>query len=97
MKGHIAIVVLAIAASACSHQAPTFSWYHPMGGEYLFAYDADECKTAVNEQGRSLGTDTQGPFFQCMHARGYYLVDANGIVQEPTATSLAEGPQVSQQ
>lgn len=68
-----------------------------MGGEYLFSYDANECETAVIDRGLQLGTDVQGPFFQCMHERGYYLVDANGIVQEPATSSFAEGPQVSQQ
>ncbi len=100
MKTKFTIVALMlISATACTHQhsAPTFSWYHPMGGEYLFTYDAGECESKVKEQGFSLGTDTHGPFFQCMHQRGYYLVDANGIVQAPSMQSLDEGPQVTLQ
>jgi|GEM_PF-3152671 len=91
------ITVALLAISGCASQAPTFSWYHPMGGEYLFSFDAGECTEAVAQQGQQLGTDTQGPFFQCMHARGYYLVDAQGIVQAPEEVVLAEGPQISQQ
>ena len=91
------ITVALLAISGCASQAPTFSWYHPMGGEYLFSYDADECTAFVAQQGEQLGTHTQGPFFQCMHARGYYLVDAQGIVQAPEEVVLAEGPQISQQ
>jgi len=91
------ITVALLAISGCASQAPTFSWYHPMGGEYLFSFDAGECTEAVAQQGQQLGTDTQGPFFQCMHARGYYLVDAQGIVQAPEEVVLAEGPRISQQ
>jgi hypothetical protein len=91
------ITVAVLAISGCASQAPTFSWYHPQGGEYLFSFDAGECTEAVAQQGQQLGTDTQGPFFQCMHSRGYYLVDAQGIVQAPEEVALAEGPQVSQQ
>ena len=89
--------VALLALSGCVGQAPTFSWYHPMGGEYLFTFDADECTASVEAQGQRLGTNTQGPFFQCMHSRGYYLVDARGIVQAPEDATLAVGPQVSQQ
>lgn len=91
------ITVALLAISGCASQAPTFSWYHPQGGEYLFSFDAGECTETVAQQGQKLGTDTQGPFFQCMHSRGYYLVDAQGIVQAPEEVALAEGPQVSQQ
>ena len=95
MKVKTLIFVFCLAAGGCSHTSPTFSWYHPMGGEYLFSFDAGECESNVKRQGLSMGTDTQGPFFQCMHNLGYYLVDANGIVQAPPTQSLAEGPQVT--
>ena len=97
MKTQFIFIALAAGLAACSHQTPSFSWYHPMGGEYLFAYDANECEASVAAQGKQLGVDTEGPFFQCMHSRGYYLVDAEGIVQAPALQTVAEGPQVSQQ
>lgn len=98
MKYRTCLILLCSALlGACATQNPTFSWYHPMGGEYLFAYDRDECETSVVEQGMTLGTDTQGPFFQCMHSRGYYLVDANAIVQEPDVLATPAEQQVSKQ
>ncbi|MEE4280725.1 MAG: hypothetical protein V2I41_02200 [Pseudomonadales bacterium] len=97
MRKTALITVALLAISGCASQTPTFSWYHPMGGEYLFAFDAGECTEIVAQQGQQLGVDTQGPFFQCMHSRGYYLVDAQGIVQAPEEVVLAEGPQISQQ
>ncbi|XOV82458.1 MAG: hypothetical protein ACFHXK_16555 [bacterium] len=97
MKPFVLILLTLLAISGCASQAPTFSWYHPMGGEYLFSFDAQECTAEVTARGQQLGTDTQGPFFRCMHSRGYYLVDAQGIVQAPEEVVLAEGPQISQQ
>ncbi len=93
----LAAVLVALVLGGCAAQSPTFSWYHPQGGEYLFAYDRDQCTTAVQEQGLNLGTDLQGPFFQCMHQRGYYLVNDTGIVQAPEEGLAQEGPQVTQQ
>lgn len=97
MKTFSLILVLLLAVAGCASTGPTFSWYHPQGGEFLFSFDANECTSAVSDQGLQLGSNTQGPFFQCMHSRGYYLVDAQGIVQAPEEVVLAEGPQVSQQ
>jgi len=93
----LAAALLALILGGCAGQNPTFSWYHPQGGEFLFAYDRDECTNVVQAQGLSLGTDMGGPFFQCMHQRGYYLVDDAGIVQAPEEVLALEGPQVSQQ
>jgi hypothetical protein len=81
----------------CAIQPAVFSWYHPQGGEYLFTYDSDECAERVSSAGMDLGTNLQGPFFQCMHQRGYYLVDADGIVQAPEQTLSVAGPSISQQ
>ena len=81
----VIFVCLAAMLGACSTAAPEFSWFHPQGGEYLFAFDSDECRTEVAAQGTTLGTDTSGPFFSCMHARGYFLVSGDRIVQAPTA------------
>ena len=92
-----AILLLSTLLSACAAHSPDFSWYHPQGGEYLFAYDQGECETVVANLGLNLGADIDGPFFQCMHARGYYLVDANGIVQAPPAEASLAERQISQQ
>lgn len=90
--------LLAVASvTGCAGQAPTFSWYHPSGGEFLFAYDMNECESAVTAGGSHLGTEIGGPFFQCMHERGYYLVDGERIVQAPATEALAMDQQVSQQ
>jgi hypothetical protein len=93
MKGVLAskavfpsLIAVAALASGCAQHAPTFSWHHPMGGEYLFAYDKNECEGAVTAQGLALGSDTEGPFFQCMEERGYFLVTANGVLRAPTET-----------
>ena len=93
----VAIVFFSSLLGACASHSTDFSWYHPQGGEYLFAYDRDECEMVVSDQGLSLGTDIKGPFFQCMHARGYYLVDANGIIQAPPAEAILAERQISQQ
>ncbi len=97
MKLKLVIALSALALSGCAAQPETFAWYHPAGGEYLFAYDSDECSDAVTRQGGELGTAIDGPFFQCMHARGYYLVDGERIVQAPPAEAIALEQQVSQQ
>ena len=70
------VVACAFLAQGCtSSTVPTFSWYHPEGGEYLFDFDSAACEREVENQGRSLGTDTSGPYFNCMKALGYMLVD----------------------
>ena len=92
-----AIVLTTALLGACAAPGKDFSWYHPQGGEYLFAYDRNACETVVADRGLSLGTDISGPFFQCMHARGYYLVDANGIIQAPPAEATLAERQISQQ
>lgn len=89
--------LFALILGGCAAQNSSFSWYHPQGGEYLFAYDRDHCTNVVQNQGLHLGTDLQGPFFQCMHQRGYYLVNSAGIVQSPEEALAMEGPQVTQQ
>ena len=97
MKLKLFIALGVLALGGCATQPATFSWYHPDGGEYLFAYDSDACTETVISQGGQLGTDLDGPFFQCMHARGYYLVDGERIVQAPPAEVVALEQQVSQQ
>ena len=75
MKRQICLFAFVLACVGCVQQSPQFSWYHPQGGEYLFAYDEGECASHVQNQGLALGIDPQGPFFECMRGRGYTLLD----------------------
>ncbi len=70
------LLAFIVGAGACTHQGPVYNWYHPLGGEFLFAFDANECRSAVAELGQQLGVDPSGPFFKCMENRGYSLVTA---------------------
>ena len=85
-----------IFLTGCAVSTPqSFSWYHPQGGEYLFAYDRGQCETHVAEKGLRLTADISGPFFSCMHDRGYYLVDGDQIIQAPATPPVANGPVVT--
>lgn len=81
---------------ACtSSPAPAFSWYHSEGGEHLFAYDSAACEEQVLAQGQQLGSDTDGPYFHCMRALGYVLVDRTLLsvprgLENSTAETSAE-------
>ena len=86
MKFNLLLLFAVLSIAGCASNGPTYSWYHPLGGEYLFAYDKGECESVVFEQGMARGTDLQGPFFQCMHQRGYYLVGADGVIRSPDVT-----------
>jgi hypothetical protein len=72
LKALLPMGLLALLAG-CTQQSLEFTWYHPQGGEYLFAFDHDACVQRVRTQGHELGTDRRGPFFQCMRDRGYSL------------------------
>ena len=74
MKGTLLTILAVLAVSGCTAQGPVYSWYHPLGGEYLFAYDHGECVSEMQEMGLSLGNNTDGPFFKCMENRGYSLI-----------------------
>ena len=74
---------LALGAGGCATPGPIFSWYHPQGGEYLFVYDKDECINVLDVGGLTPGTQVDGPFFQCMIDRGYYLVDGDVVIRGP--------------
>jgi len=84
----------------CGHLAgqPTnsFSWYHPQGGEYLFAYDHNQCDALLASRGQRKGTAIDGPFFNCMRDRGYQLLDAQGellivdITRNPATQSVTQ-------
>lgn len=95
MKAFISIIVAVGVLAGCQQQAPSFSWYHPQGGEYLFAYDKDQCEAAVVAEGLQLGADLSGPFFACMLDRGYYLVDGAKIVKAPAEQTASIESQVT--
>ena len=79
----------------CTLQNNDFTWYHPQGGEYLFAYDQKACASSVTGLGRPLGTDTTGPFFVCMRERGYsLLVSDRGVIPEERVVFEATGDAV---
>ncbi len=91
MKWNLPLLFAVISIAGCATNSPVFSWYHPLGGEYLFSYDKGECESAVAEQGLTLGVELGGPFFQCMHQRGYYLVDSDGVIHNPESTPGTPG------
>ena len=96
MKKTFLLAVSLSFLSGCVAQQSSYSWYHPQGGEYLFAYDRDQCESASVEQGLALTSDIESPFFHCMHERGYYLVDGDVVIQGPETTTVANGPRVTQ-
>lgn len=87
----------ALLLGGCVTAPEPFNWYHPMGGEHLFAFDADECTAQSAALGQALTAKTDSPFFVCMRARGYALVDEQGNLLEPVAATVAAGPHLSQQ
>ncbi len=74
-----------------------FTWYHPQGGEFLFAFDQRQCEDQLVAVGQRLGSDVGGPFFSCMRARGYALIDAQGRLLSSVDRSVDQAPKVSQQ
>ena len=95
MKGYLSVILAVGVLAGCQQQTPGFSWYHPQGGEYLFAYDKDQCKASVVAEGLQLGSDLDGPFFTCMLERGYYLVDGAKVLRAPAGQTAGIEPQVS--
>jgi hypothetical protein len=55
---------LMVTGAGCAGQNRAYSWSHPAGGEYLFAFDSQKCGAGAGEE-----------FFTCMKSRGYFLVD----------------------
>ena len=82
MKNVTAVLAACALFAGCSAKPPVYSWYHPLGGEYLFAYDHDECVGELAESGLLPGADVNGPFFVCMRSRGYSLIDSARDVPE---------------
>lgn len=76
MKNVIALLAACALFSGCTAKPPVYSWYHPIGGEYLFTYDHDQCVDKLAESGLVPGTDVNGPFFHCMQSRGHSLISA---------------------
>ena len=67
-----------------------FTWYHPLGGEYLFAYDHNQCTAEVEALGMSPGADQNGPFFTCMRDRGYSLIGTDIVAAETNTLDLSD-------
>ena len=79
----VAASVVTLAACQSAPQAEVFSWYHQLGGEYLFEFDSKACGVALDPASAN--------FFDCMYERGYVLIDdAGNIVSEPA--SVAQQP-----
>lgn len=94
MKSIAFVTVLVLAG--CAAQPPQdFSWYHPQGGEHLFAYDHSECQERLALQGLVPGVNVEGPFFQCMRARGYQLLGGDPVAVLHTDTEPSGPSQVS--
>lgn len=89
MKSAVITLFLALGLGGCVNAAPEFTWYHPMSGEHLFAFDADECTDRSVAQGLAMTADVKSPFFSCMRQRGYSLVDAQGNQFEPTVAAVS--------
>ncbi len=95
MKRQLSYLVAAAWLGGCVSQ-PNYSWYHPQGGEYLFAFDQRECENQVTSSGMRLGHNAEGPFFSCMYGRGYALVGPAGELldvashSKPTVPNAAE-------
>ncbi len=77
--------------------ATDFTWYHPQGGEYLFAFDQGQCESEIAGVGQTMGANVQGPFFACMEQRGYSLVDAQGRLLSAVDSIAEVAAKVSQQ
>ncbi len=61
-----------------------FTWYHPQGGEHLFAFDQEQCEAQVLAAGQVMGSNPEGLFFHCMGQRGYLLIsDVQMAMQFP--------------
>lgn len=82
MKNVIALLAICTLFTGCTAKSPVYSWYHPLGGEYLFAYDHDQCVGELSKSGLLPGADINGPFFSCMQSRGYSLIDTDRDVPE---------------
>lgn len=82
MKHVAAILTVCALFSGCAAQPTVYSWYHPLGGEYLFSYDHDACVSELADSGLQPGADVDGPFFDCMLSRGYSLIDSGREMPE---------------
>lgn len=81
------LLIVTATLGACAGQTSTsYSWYHPQGGEFLFAYDKNTCEAQQLDTSRKLGVE--GPFFSCMLDLGYYLVQDGQILRAPDETTI---------
>lgn len=73
MKRIVFVVLTSAVMNGCAVAGEQYAWSHSSSGDYLFAYDQDQC--AVLTAG-----DTSGPeFFGCMRKLGYFLVDGAAL------------------
>lgn len=73
-----------LVGSGCAQQGPVYGWSHPAGGEYLFAFDVDECSASAPPAG-----EADQAFFDCMKKRGYLRVDpSSGAVLAEEGESI---------
>ncbi|MEM7077188.1 MAG: hypothetical protein AAF513_01045 [Pseudomonadota bacterium] len=93
MKRLLVAMAVLLALGGCMTQGEVYTWSHPMGGEYLFAFDKAECEAGVGPTEVAQSSDPsmgpEGPFFTCMLDRGYYLVSERGVVRAPTRPTIA--------
>ena len=78
----LTFLIVGLTSACTTSPGPTYSWYHPLGGELLFSFDHNECVSQLAAIGIVPGTDLNGPFFKCMQNRGYSLVDPSPRLPE---------------
>jgi len=95
-----ALIALTLSTlGACSHQPREYSWSHHDSGEYLFAFDAEDCNGTAGGFSATLpdaqtAMNASPVFFDCMQNLGYFLVDPHtgerlttAVVPEVVTTS----------
>lgn len=55
--------------TGCASTGDQYAWSHDMSGDYLFAYDQNQCSD------QAAGNTSAPEFFGCMESLGYYLID----------------------
>ncbi|MEM7217104.1 MAG: hypothetical protein AAF515_01975 [Pseudomonadota bacterium] len=78
------LFVLTPFLGGCVSSAPQIvQWTHPMSGEYLFAFDHENCAT------ESSGDLASPVFFSCMTSLGYYQVGEPGPAGPAGTTTVS--------
>jgi hypothetical protein len=83
----------AVTGAGCAQQGPVYGWSHPSGGEYLFAFDRDECSGSAASAGKA-----GDAFFDCMKERGYLRVDPDTgeVLAEDGESTIVMAPGFTQ-